>query len=85
MLLSDLTVVGRMIDKVILVEMIELREIRSLLEVALQEPFSKRHLNVIKYKGAILLSLLELNVLSEKMEQLYSVLIDLKDQLNLNE
>lgn len=85
MLLSDLTVVGRMIDKVILAEMIELREIRSLLEVALQEPFSKRHLNVIKYKGAILLSLPELNVLLEKMEQLHNVLIDLKDQLNLNE
>ena len=85
MLLLDLTVVGRMIDKVILAEMIELLEIRSLLEVALQEPFSKRHLNVIKYKGAILLSLPELNVLSEKKEQLHNVLIDLKDQLNLNE
>lgn len=85
MLLSDLTVVGRMIDKVILAEMIELLEIRSLLEVALQETFSKRQLNVIRYKGAMLLNLPELNVLLEKMEQLYRVLIDLKDQLNLNE
>jgi hypothetical protein len=85
MLLLDRNVVGRMTDKELLAEMIELREIQNLLEVVHQETFNKRHLNVIRFKEVTLLSLPELNVVLETMEQFHNVLTDLKDQLNLRD